>query len=379
VAHIRRHPNKPDTWQVRYIDPTGKERSKGGFRRKIDADKYKTQVEAQQQRGEWIDPGRAATRLDEWSDQWLRTRSHLKPKTLAGYESLLRTQVLPHLGQSSLDRLDTISIEQWVADRQASGLSASRIRQAHQVLSAVLKSAVRNRYLPSNPAQGVKLPRLPQREMLFLSPAQIDELAMETASPFETLIYLLAYGGLRWGEAAALRCRGVDILQSRIEISESLSEVGGQLHFGTTKNHRNRTIVIPVFLRDMLNRHITECSAPGPDSLVFTASNGAPLRNPNFARNVWKPAIRSSGLPEELRVHDLRHTAAALLISEGAHPEAIKRQLGHSSIRVTMDTYGHLLPSTAEALADRLHAVYENAQTDIRRTNGSKSLSLLEA
>ncbi len=382
MAHIRRHPNKPDTWQVRYIDPTGRERSKGGFRRKIDAEKYAHHVEAQKQRGEWIDPDRAATSIGEWAGQWIETRTHLKPKTLAGYESLLRSHVLPRFGVARLDRIDPLEVEAWVAEMQSAGLSPSRIRQAHQVLNAILKAAVRNRYLPSNPAEGVRLPRSQKREMLYLTAGQVEKLAHAISEPYGALVYVLAYGGLRWGEAAALKRRRVDVLRSRIEVAESLAEVGGRLSFGSTKNHRSRFVTVPASVRDLLNDYLGQHVARQPDALVFTALGhldrphdpgaGQPLRHSNFTRRVWKPAVCEAGLPDGLRMHDLRHTCAALLIAEGAHPEHIKRHLGHSSITVTMDTYGHLYPDAEEALSERLDARIRAAQTDRRRTGTSR-------
>ena len=157
-----------------------------------------------------------------------------------------------------------------------------------------------------------------------------------------------------------------------------MSEVGGKLIYGPTKSYRSRTITLPRSLRDMLNTHLTEDVGSDPDALVFTASGrtyrtktinaGTPLRNSNFAKKFWRPALTSAGLPENLRIHDLRHTAAALMIATGAHPEHIKRHLGHSSITVTMDLYGHLFPSEADAIADQLDQMLRDSQTDKRRT-----------
>ena len=165
-----------------------------------------------------------------------------------------------------------------------------------------------------------------------------------------------------------MRRRRVDVLRGRIDVAESLAEVGGDFHFGATKNYRDRIIVMPGFLREMLNEHLVTYAAPGPEGLVFTAANGSPMRNSNFSSNEWRPAIAATGLPAALRIHDLRHTAVALLIRQGAHPEAIKRHLGHSSIMVTVDVYGHLFRSDAEDLADKLDAVYRHSQTDKIRT-----------
>jgi len=118
-----------------------------------------------------------------------------------------------------------------------------------------------------------------------------------------------------------------------------MADVNGRLIFGPTKNYRNRTIVLPGFLRDMLNEHLLNHTAPGPDGLLFTAENGSPLRNSNFNRRVWKPTAEAAGLPEGLRIHDLRHTAGALLISQGAHPEG--DQALHGSL-VDLGDDGHL-------------------------------------
>jgi integrase len=99
-----------------------------------------------------------------------------------------------------------------------------------------------------------------------------------------------------------------------------------------------------------LERHV----ADRPDAFVFTSLEGEVLRNANFHHRIWKPALARTGLSSSIRIHDLRHTCAALMISEGATPKHIQRHLGHSSITVTMDTYGHLFPEDVEHIADRL-------------------------
>jgi len=382
VAHIRRHPVDQSKWQVRYIDPTGRERSKI-FPRKVDAERFLIHVEAQKQRAEWIDPELSATRFGDWAAQWLATRSHLKPKTRVGYESLFRAWVLPAFGNVRLDRIEPMAVESWIVEMRRAGLSPSRIRQAHQALSAPLKAAVKNRHLASNPAEGASLPRIRRKEQRFLTAAQLDDLAHTIAEPYGTLVYLLGYGGLRWGEAAALRRQRIDVLRARIEVVESVAEVGGKLIYGPTKTYRSRTIALPRSLRDMLNSHLLEHVTTGPEALVFTATgrmyktktlnSGTPLRHPNFTKRVWQPAVQAAGVPPGLRIHDLRHTAAALMIAASAHPEHIKRHLGHSSITVTMDLYGHLFPSEADTIAERLDHMLRDSQTDKRRTKPLES------
>jgi integrase len=118
--------------------------------------------------------------------------------------------------------------------------------------------------------------------------------------------------------------------------------------------------VIPGFLRDQLAEHLAGHVGAADDALVFTSPNGEPLRRGNFSRRMWKPALQIARL--DLRPHDLRHTCDTFLIAEGAHPKAVQAQLGHSSIEVIMDRYGHLLPSAAEELAGRLDVVHRRTQ-----------------
>jgi integrase len=180
-----------------------------------------------------------------------------------------------------------------------------------------------------------------------------------------TLIYVLAYGGVRWGEAAAIRRKRCDLLRGRTEVSESLAEVGAALHFGPTKTHQARTVTLPLFLRTMLNRHLQGVPSD-PGALVFTAPGGGPLRLTNFRRRVWVPALRAAKLSERVRIHDLRHTCASLLIAQGEHSKAIQEHLGHSSIQVTIDRYGHLFPDQQEHLAEALESTYQAAAKDRR-------------
>lgn len=369
MAHIRKLGK--ERWQARYIDPTGRERAKA-FPRESDAKAFLATVEESKLRGGWIDPSLARVPLREWAERWMGTVVHLKPKTRVGYESLLRNHVSPTFGAVPIGRIEQLEVRDWVARLTKEGLSPSRIRQAYQVLSAMLKAAVASGYLARTPCIGIKLPRANKREMRFLTAEEVERLAQAAAAPYGTLVYLLAYGGLRWGEAAALRRGRCNLLRSRIEVVQSLAEVGGALYFAPTKTYQARSVVIPAFLRDLLADHLAHQVPADPEALVFTAGNGAPLRNSNFRRRVWHRALDAAGLPRSIRIHDLRHTCAALLVAQQAHPLAVMQHLGHSSITVTMDIYGHLFPDEKERIAESLDAAWRaargNPETDFRRT-----------
>jgi len=366
MAHIRRHPKSKDRWQVRYVDPSGGERAKN-FPRKSDAEKFLVTVETDKLRGEWVDPRLSKITFREWTDRWWGTTSPLKPYTREGYESLLRVHILPRFGDVPIGRIQPLDIREWVSERHSSGLSASRVRQAYYLVAQILRAGVESGYLTRTPCIGVKLPRMQRREMRFLTADQVRLIADAMREPYDTLVYVLAYGGVRWGEACALRRGRCELLGSRLHVAESLSEIRGGFDFGPTKTYQRRTVVLPGFLRDRLAEHLAHYVEADPEALVFTEARGGPLRRKAFSADHWKPALESAGI-EDLRVHDLRHTCVSLLIATGANPKAVQAHLGHSSIQVTFDRYGHLFPSDQEALAERMDEVYLGSLTDTRGT-----------
>jgi integrase len=189
--------------------------------------------------------------------------------------------------------------------------------------------------------------------MQFLDSAQVEALADGIAPHYRTLVYFLAYTGLRFGEAVALKTKRLDLLRGRCEVVESATEVGSALVWGPTKTDERRTVRLPRLLCELLAAHLTGRSRD-PEALVFTAPMGGPLRERKFLHGQLKPAARRAGLPEGLRAHDLRHTAASLLIRGGASVKAVQRSLGHKSAVMTLDRYGHLWPDELEDLAERL-------------------------
>ena len=157
----RKKPLPGTAWKARWRTPSGRSRAKT-FARKVDAERYLTTVEHSKMTGSYTDPAAGRLTVAEWANRWMASRVHLKAKTIASYESLLRSRVLPALcGDVPLQRLTNGSVVSWVADMRAGGLSAQRTRHAYHVLKAMLDAAVADNRLARNPAGGVKLPRLP--------------------------------------------------------------------------------------------------------------------------------------------------------------------------------------------------------------------------
>jgi len=344
VSVQRRMPQTPAgkiTYRARVRSAGGKECSKS-FRRKADAERWEAEQKSLVARGTWTDPARGRVRTSAWATTWLDSLGHLKPKTMVGYESLLKTKVLPRWGTTPLADIDHSGVASWITGLHRDGLSASRTRQAYNVLTAMLDAAVRDRRLGRNAARGVRLPRIPRSEVTPLKHHQVmalAEAAGKRAGSSEPLILVLAFCGLRLGEAAALTVERIDFDRRRIHIARSLADVNGKLYFGPPKTHEDRYVPMPNFVAEQLKQLTRNCQ---PHTLVFRAPRGGVLRYGNWRRNVFDPARRAAGLEERVTPHVLRHTCASILITTGASPRAIMEYLGHSSIDITMDRYGHL-------------------------------------
>jgi integrase len=348
-------------------DPaTKKHRHHGTFAAEADAKALGKLIEARRHHGDLIDPDLRSTLYVEWAQRWyIAKEPTLKPKTREDYTSLLNNWVLPEFGHRKIGSIQNIDVELWVADMRNQGLSASRIRKAYRLLSASLQKAAVNRMIPFNPAQGVKLPQDARREMRVVSPAQIDAIAQNTSDEYATLVYVLGYCGLRTGEAAALRRSDINEMHNEIRVKESMAEVGGKIFFGTPKNGKSRTVAVPSFLMKWLVRHLELYTEPGADAFVFSSPRGNPLRMSNVRHRVWKPAVNASDVPSQLVMHDLRHSAASILINQGMHPLLVKEHLGHSTIRIPMDLYGHMFPNDRARVSDALENAYTHGLVGI--------------
>jgi integrase len=336
------------TWLARWRDPGGTARKKS-FQRRLDAERHLIGVRSSLLSGSYVDPVAGRITVAEYAKGWLINRQHLKLKTRVGYESLLSTRVLPRWGATQLSRVDYAEVAAWVSNMSREGLSASRTRQSYHLLKSILDDAVKESRLTRNPALGVQLPRMAITERRYLTHNQVFELA-EACGQYGALINVLAYGGLRWGEATALRAGRVDADRGRLEVVEAVTDVNGVMIFGSPKTHQHRSVPIPSFLREDLASAV---SNKADAELVFTSPSGMVLRATNFRRRTFDAAAGSIGLPG-LTPHELRHTAASLAIAAGATVKGVQLMLGHASATLTLDRYGHLFEGELDAVADRL-------------------------
>ena len=310
------------------------------FPSKAEAREWRSTVERFEAAGQTPVPTRGDIRLEVWAGQVIATL-HLKPKTAETYASLLRSRILPTFGGQPIGAISRQQVRHWVAE-MAAEVSPKRTRNAHGLLSRLLNEAVLDGRLVANPAAGVPLPRVITAEV---EPWTAEELmAVATAAGrYEPLIVWLGLMGTRWAETVGLEWakvrRGVAVIDS------SLSEVNGRFHRVPTKTFVARRLPLPSLVSDRL---------PEPGSgLVFTTTLGNPIRSAAFRHRVFLPACERADV-RPLRIHDLRHTCASLLMGSGASPKTVQAWLGHADLRLTMNTYTHAYAQDAEQAAQRL-------------------------
>jgi integrase len=324
---------------------------------KRDAERWVVTNESARAKGDWIDPDRGRLTVAEWAPVWFATKATLKPKSRLDYDSVLRTQVLPRWGSVPLNRIAHADVVAWVAELSRV-LGPSRTRKALYVLSQCLRLAIRDGRLARDPTVGIKRPSQRRGRQRFLTHAEVDKLAAECASPYDLFVLVVAYTGLRFGEAAGLRVGDVDLDRGRLRVEVSLVEVLGQLEETDPKSHRGRTVPVPRFLRDRLAGRIEGRRA---EDRLFTTPNGHSLRNSNFRHQVFDPAVRRASL-SPLTPHDLRDTAASLAVASGATVKAVQRMLGHASAAMTLDVYAGLFDDELDDVADRMSDAAEAAR-----------------
>jgi integrase len=337
-------------WEVRWRTPEGKHRTRT-FDRREDADRYAKRVDVRIDSGDYIDREAGATPYRVVAEEWLSTLVHVKPRTLAGYRAILNYRLLPEFGDDPVSAITTSRIRGYLARMANDGRRPQTIRNVFFVLQSSLHVAVENRYLLANPAVGVSR-RLPKATGVrfaasFLTPPEIERLA--DACPVPVLIRFAAYTGARAGEIVALRVRDVDFLRR-------------EFHIRTSKTGDGRTVALPPFLVDQLAAYLAANPRPSTAPLFDFPPGPTPTRQHNaWYTRVFKPAATRAGFPS-LRFHDLRHTAASLMIDSGANPKAVADRLGHRTVTMTLNRYAHLFAAHDERVTDGLERAYREAQ-----------------
>ena len=311
--------------------------------------------------GAYVDPDAARIRLRDYVAEWLHTKVEVSPRTRDNITSRLNNHVLPVLGDLPLGSIRLTDVCSLQASLLQNELAPATVTSTMTSLGQVLGDAVRDGRLLRSPCDGLRKPGVRTRtEMAFLTPDEIARVAGAIEPQYSALVWTAAYTGLRAGELHGLRVEHLDLLHGRIRVEQTLTEdAKGHLIAGPTKTGKIRTVPIPRHLCRILDVHLQKFA--DPSGYVFSAPEGGPVRHHNFRTRCFYPAVQKASLGRKVRFHDLRHTHASLLIAQGVHPKAVQERLGHSSIRVTFDRYGHLLPSVDEELVHGLDATMSDS------------------
>jgi integrase len=358
-GYLARKARADGRWRASYVGSDGKRHylhgwSKADAKAKLDA--------ALRDKADGLFVAGPSQTVAEFLTAWLPHKTDLAPRTIERYRGLLRLHIAPAIGDVRVRKLMPQQIADFYLER-GQLLSPSTIGQIHAILHGGLAQAVRWHVISRNPADAVHAPRPTRREMRFLDTPQVRTmLAAAEGDSLEALYVAAVFTGLRLGELLGLRWRDLDLEGRALTVRNTLTRQDGQWILRQPKTvHSRRTIRLAPVVADTLRAHyIAEAErllALGhrlqPDTLVFSDRWGDPVNPWHVTERAWKPLLRRAGLPE-IRFHDIRHTFASMMLSEGARVDVVSKMLGHASPAITLSIYAHLMPGDEEAAVARL-------------------------
>jgi integrase len=322
---------------------------------------------------------KAGMTVEQYLLSWLEdvAKRNLRTRTYENYETNVRVHLVPGLGSKRLDRLTPAEVRRFLHAKADAGLAAGTVKKLHVVLGSALQAAVRDGLLARNVARLVQvsvpdgLPNEPwtmSETKAFLQAAEDDRL--------HALWAVAVALGMRRGEIAGLRWTDVDLAAGTLRVEQTLQRTKDGLRFVPPKTRRSRrSIPLPrpcvEALRAHRRRQARERLALGPawtdSGLVFTTMLGTPIEPRNISRSFDQLCDRAD--LRRIRLHDLRHTCATLLLAQGVPARVVMEILGHSQIAVTMNTYTHVVPELQREAIDRLADAFDGTSDD--RANGA--------
>jgi integrase len=364
------------SWQVKIFMGRNANRKQKFHRKTIhgtkkDAQRYLNGVLRQIDLGIFVEP--TTTSLDDYVKRWLRdaARPRVSSRTADGYKAILDRYIVPPLGHQRLDRIQPLDIQEVYGQMQANGLSARVVRHTHAALHNALKQAVKWGLLSQNPSDFVELPKVPHKEHRVLSPEEAARFLKVAATKPHGLIFELAlWTGMRPEEYLALQWSDIDLSKGTARIRRALVRHKKTVQFEEPKTARSRrTVYLPQPIAQKLKAHKRKQAAEklkfkgtwGPYDLVFCSVEGTPLSIPNLTYRYFRPILTAAGIPQ-IRLYDLRHSCATLLLVAEENPKVVSERLGHSTVVLTLDTYSHVIPTMQQAATARLEKLISSQE-----------------
>jgi integrase len=349
---------KDGRWMGRYTVYTAKgprQRAVYGRTRQEAAEKL-TRAIADRDGGLTFDAGTLT--VTEYLDRWLTdaVQDTVRQRTYERYEQIARVHIKPALGRLKLKSLTTTHVRGLYREKLDAGLAPRTVQYIHTTLHKALKDAVADGLIPRNVAKGIKAPRPRKQEINALAADQAHGfLSAARGDRFEALYVVALHCGLREGELLGLRWEDVDLAAGTLSVRRTLSQARIGHMFEAPKNGNGRNVRLTSGAVEALKRHragqngeqIRMGSLWQDHGLVFPSQQGTTMNASNLTARSFKSLLKRAGLPD-IRLHDLRHTCATLLLSEGVHSKFVQELLGHANISITLDTYSHVLPSMGD-------------------------------
>ena len=334
--------------------------------------------------------------VEEYLYRWLEVaaKPRLRQATHTDHRYRIDRYILPTLGQKRLSHLTALDIQglytaMLAAKPEGMGLTPRSVRIVHNILNPALKQAVKWKLIPLNPALDVDLPKEERKEMKAFTPKQAakfleaarsfpgdpDVIEQNGSDPragrqdrFYALWCVLLMGGLRPSEALGLKWEDLDGDKLRVRRSLTRNKGGGWTLTEPKTAKGRRTVPLPTFAVQALREHrraqaeqrLAGGAAWNDRGFIFAAENGEPLNSRNLDQRHFQPLLRAAKLPR-MRLYDLRHSHATLLLANGEHPKVVSERLGHASTTLTLDTYSHVLPGMQEGATERLDLLLTEA------------------
>ncbi|MEQ1645926.1 MAG: tyrosine-type recombinase/integrase [Pyrinomonadaceae bacterium] len=321
--------------------------------------------------------------VDEFIDRWLESavRPRVSPRTADGYESRLEKYIRTPLGSKRLEALTAMDIQYVYAQIQAQGLSARTVRHTHSALHNALKQAVRWNLLQKNVAEYVELPKVPHIERRVLSPEESKRFLDKAETMPHGLIFEFALlSGMRPEESLALQWSDLDFERCTAQVNRALVRHKGSWTFEKPKTAKSRRIItlseplmlkLKVHKRSQNETRLKNGLHWENNNLVFCTDLGTPHSVPNLTYRYYRPILTKAGLPQ-IRLYDLRHSHATLLLIAEENPKVVAERLGHSTIVLTMDTYSHVIPTMQRNATDKLtKMLYERPKKPVEKRLGT--------
>lgn len=355
MASVERRKDGRPGYVTRWRDESGQQRKKS-FARKVDADRFRAETEHKLNTGTYVDPAAGRTTFREYAEQWRAMQPH-RPNTAARVRYQLAAHAYPVLGDKPLARLRASDMQAFVSGL---GLAPSTARTVFSTVRAIIGAAVRDRRIPYDPCDRIKLPEMPRQQVVPLTVDQVDALAAAMPPRYRALVVVGAGTGLRQGELFGLQVRDVDFLRRSMLVDRQVQPAGaGRTEVGPLKNRPSyRTIPLGQVVTDALAAHLAAYRAEG-ESFVFRDEDGQALHRTTFNSRVWAPARKAAGLPA-VTCHDLRHFYASALIRAGMSVKVVSARLGHGNAAMTLNVYTHLWPDDEDRSRQAIDDVFRS-------------------